>query len=255
MTKRLPDTEPTDGEDGAIRPVSSEGVHARRRPGPTSGRDGLVLAAIVGVVVIGGLALRMAPAQTASSNESSAPAPTASAGTSPNNPTAAAGGPLATALESLAITAPPTIEPTATAAARSTPRPTKDPALDPGPTDSDHTDWTPPPGFTGTATLSDWCAHADGTEQIRMQADYHSPVAVGVVEFWMNGIYIARGGPGPDALDGSVVVGRDFQVGTTYVLLAKYFTGEYLVDLIATVKSAPYTVVQGDFCYGETPSP
>jgi len=84
-----------------------------------------------------------------------------------------------------------------------------------------------------------------------VQADWDSPVDVLQVEFWLNGNWYARGGAiAGDERAGQVIVGLNLQVGTTYTAQAKFFTGEYLVDLVARRFSDPFTVTVGEPCPG-----
>jgi hypothetical protein len=258
---QTPEHEPDDPT--AVVRVAGSGVRGRPSARPPAGR-GPVLAtmAIIGAVVLVGLALRNAPAQTVQLTPAfDGGAAAGATGDSTTEPTAlepSATEPDATDLgatppETAEATVLPTPEPPPAVVA--TPGPTKKPAKtprpDPGPTDSDHTDWTPPPGFVGSVTMTDNCSHADGTEEVWVEADFDSPVKVTQVELYLDGHWFGRGGPavGEERV-GSVIVGRPMDIGTTHVALAKFFTGPYNVDLIAKRTSDSFLVPQGQPCPG-----
>lgn len=223
----------------------------------------LIAGALVTVIVVAAFALRTGPAATSDAVPGSAE--TVGAGATSPVAVAVATGPLETPSESLdptagstpALSLQPTTEPTpeSTRISIATATPTKKPPMtpepDPGPTDSWHTDWTPPPGFVGSLTVTDWCHHADGTEQVRFTAEYDSPVELTAVRIYLDGSWMANGlGPGPDQHTGTVIVGHDLEVGTSHVAEARFFTGPYNVDLVAVRESGPFTVQQGDPCPG-----
>jgi hypothetical protein len=217
----------------------------------------LAAAALVTVVVVGAFALRAGPADTSDAVPS--PVGTVGAGATSDGAVAAATGPLETPYESLEPTAGPTPEPTHEPTPRPTPapvataRPTAKPpkTTRPEPTDSWHTDWTPPPGFVGSLSVTDGCFHTNGTEQVMFTAEYDSPVELTAVRIYLDGDWLANGlGPGPDQHTGTVIVGRDLEVGATHVAEARFFTGPYNVDLVAVRESEPFTVQQGPPCPG-----
>lgn len=223
----------------------------------------LVAGALVTAVVIGAFALRTGPADTSDAVPSTAA--TVGAGATSDGAVAVATGPLETPYGSPGATAgstpepslqptpEPTPESTPTSVATATPtkKPPKTPEPGPGPTDSWHTDWTPPPGFVGSLTVTDWCHHADGTEQVRFTAEYDSPVELTAVRIYLDGAWLANGlGADPDQHTGTVIVGRDLEVGATHVAEARFFTGPYNVDLVAVRESGPFTVQKGEPCPG-----
>jgi hypothetical protein len=236
---------------GPVVPVTSAGVRGRRSVLVPGGRLPLLAAvALVTALVLAGIALRTGPAQTgqASPDPNGSVATQASTDASVAVPTE----PIDTASESSDPTALPTPQPpSAAATASATHKPLKTSRPDPGATDSDHTDWTPPPGFVGTVTISNWCLHADGTEEVMVEADFNSPVEVTQVELYLDGIYFGRGGPAVgEELVGSVIVGHDLGVGTRHVPMAKFFRGQFNTDLIAKIVGASFLVAANEPCPG-----
>jgi hypothetical protein len=220
----------------------------------------LAATALVTALAVGAFALRTEPADTSDAVPSLAG--TVGAGATSAGAVAVATGPLETPYQSLDPIAGPTPEPTPeptrertpapVATAPPTAKPPKPPKTPrPEPTDSWHTDWTPPPGFVGSLTVTDGCFHTDGTEQVIFTAEYDSPVELTAVRIYLDGNWLANGlGPGPDQHTGTVIVGRDLEVGGTHVAEARFFTGPYNVDLVAVRESEPFTVQQGEPCLG-----
>jgi hypothetical protein len=150
----------------------------------------LAATALVTALAVGALALRTEPADTSDAVPSLAG--TVGAGATSAGAVAVATGPLETPYQSLDPIAGPTPEPTPeptrertpapVATAPPTAKPPKPPKTPrPEPTDSWHTDWTPPPGFVGSLTVTDGCFHTDGTEQVIFTAEYDSPVELTAV--------------------------------------------------------------------------
>jgi hypothetical protein len=206
---------------------------------------------MVTAVVLAGIALRTGPAQTG--QPSPDPSGTAAVQPSIDTSVAPATEPIDTPNESPGPTGSPSTQPvpSAAATASATHKPVITPRPDPGATDSDHTDWTPPPGFVGTVRITSWCLHADGTEEVMVEADFNSPVEVTVVELYLDGLYFGRGGPAAgDGRVGSVIIGHDLDVGTTHVPMAKFFRGQFNTDLIAKVEGGSFLVAANEPCLG-----
>jgi len=251
---------PPNGADdptGVVR-VTTTGVRGRPSARVPGGRGPVLLSVVlVTAVVLGGLALRSAPTQTAQSTPGigavGAVGATDDLTIEPTPIEPSTTEPEATPYESLNATVLPTLEPTEAATPRPTkkPRPATTPYVEP--TDSRYTDWTPPPGFEGSVTLSDNCHHANGLEEVLMQADFNSPADVSEVMFYEGGTdnWIAMGGPpvGQERV-GTVIVGRNFEVGTAIVIDARFIHGQQLIDLIAKRQSDPYVVQKGPDCPG-----
>lgn len=237
-------------EDPAVVRVTTSGVRGRPSARPPAGRGPLLAAvALVTAVVLGGLALRNAPAQTAQSTPGLDGSATVGAiGNGAAELSATEPGP--TLIESPDATVLPSLEPTAVATSSPTKKPPKATPR-PEPTDSQYTEWTPPPGFVGTVTISDYCSHANGTEEVLVEADFNSPVKVANIAFYLDGFWFAWGGPPVgQELIGTVIVGHDLDVGTTHVVEARFVHGPLLVDLIAKRESDPFLVPQGPPCPG-----
>ena len=243
------------GENVVVR-VTTSGVHGRPSARPPGNRGVWVaVTALVAALVVGGLALRPAPTQTAQSTSSLDGVGGVGATEHPSvDPTAlepSTTEPEATPFASVSSTVLPTLEPTEAATPRPTkkPRPASTPYVEP--TDSHYTEWTPPPGFVGSVTLSDNCHHANGMEEVLIQADFNSPVEVFNVMFYRGGTdnWLAMGGPpvGQEFV-GTVIVGREFEVGTTIFVEGRFVHGEARINLIAKVQSDPFLVPQGPAC-------
>jgi hypothetical protein len=241
-------------DPAAVVRVTAAGVRPRFRAGAAGGRWLFVAAtALVAAFVVGGLALRMTPDRTATSGQSAEPTSGSGATPSAGATDASTIGPDPAPSESPAVTVLPTLE----LRPEQTPSPTrkppkKTPVPDPDPTDSWHTDWTPPPGFAGTLTMSEWCFHSNGTAQVKLEAVYHTPVEITHVEFYLDGHWLANGGPAnPEGPDSTITIGRDMDIGTTHEAMARFFTGPYYVDWVGSLSSDPYTVVQGSTPCGD----
>jgi hypothetical protein len=214
------------------------------------------MSAFVAALVVGGLALRTDPTQTAVSTPGFDGAGAVGAtddatiGPTPTEPATTELG--TTPSSSHHATVAPTVTPTEAVTPRPTKKPPKaDPTPYVEPTDSQYTEWTPPPGFVGSVTLSDNCHHANGREEVLMQADFNSPIEVYDVMFYADGDWVAKGGPPVgQELVGTVIVGREFEVGTTIVVEARFLHGEQRIHLIAKVKSEPFLVSEGPPCPG-----
>jgi hypothetical protein len=231
--------------------VTTAGPRAGRWAAPSRGRWALVASmAVVVALVAGGIGLRLGPPQTATSTGGP------DVGASLNATASGTPEPEATPDETDDATAEPSEWPEPTFESLEPPRPdpttrprqTEEPDPDPTP---DHPAWTQRPGFVGTLSVTDSCHHADGTEEVLVEASFDSPVEVTMVEVYMDGEYFARGGPAPgNELVGTVTLGRVLEVGTTAFPTAKFFTGPSNRDLIAVVEGDPFLVPEGPPCPG-----
>jgi hypothetical protein len=240
--------------DAAPVSVTPAGVRTRGRSAPRGGPWlTLAMTAMVIAVVVGGLALRNAAAENGQAALASGPSPSDVGPLVSPTPTQAA---TAETQPTTSIapdpTAAPTIEPTLAHTISPTKKPPKpNPTYPEGGTDHPFTEWTPPPGFTGTLTVSDHCAHANGTEEVLIELVFHTPTEISDIEFFLNGNSVGMGGPpAGQEVDGTVSLGRDVEVGMTVVATAHVLHGPLLVDLIATVVSDAFLVPQGEPCPG-----
>jgi hypothetical protein len=240
----------------AVVRVTTSGVRGRPRARPPGSRGIFIwMSALIAALLVGGSALRTNP-QTAVSTpgfdgaEAVGATDDATIGPTPTEPITTELG--TTPSSSHQTTVAPTLVPTEAATPRPTKKPPKaDPTPYVEPTDSQYTEWTPPPGFVGSVMLSDNCHHANGREEVLMQADFNSPVEVYDVMFYADGDWVAKGGPPVgQELVGTVIVGREFEVGTTIVVEARFLHGEQRIHLIAKVKSEPFLVSEGPPCPG-----
>jgi hypothetical protein len=248
--------QPDASRDPAVVRVTTSGVRGRPSARPPGNRSILIaVTAVVATLAVGGFALRKDLPQTALSTpgvgavgatddaatEATPPEPPATDLTT-TEPEGTVGDTPATTVQPTEQPAVETPKPT-----KKPPRPTHTPYVDP--TDSWHTDWTPPPGFHGTLTTSDYCTHANGTTEVWVQADYHSPVNINRVEWFLDGYPFSNNGPG-DPRDDTIIVGTDLDPGTTHSLELRFFTGEFKVDWVGSLYSQPFKVGQGPACPG-----
>jgi hypothetical protein len=227
------DSEPTELTESPA-PVEAHGIRLRDPGAPVGNRRIYLVLALL--VTGASIAVLLGRGSSAVGDAADLPAATASVTPGPSGTLVAEPGSTASdaAPTDLPASDPPSTDTPPPPTPRITPRPT--PRTTPEPPAPVYTDPpeehlptpTPPLVFTATVVLEDYCLDVNGDEQVLVHATWNSPIAVTMVELFIDGVWVGASSWDP-AFHGALSTGGPVTIGEPHVGAAKYYAGSELL--------------------------